>query len=294
MRQHRARQQHRLNESKKDRATRVRALEREECPDPARVPEQDNDKSQVGGVYSKTWSNKDEILKSYFSWQQNSVMLLSVLWCYWQLSYPPTSSARMAFEDRFSPDTAKSPNSASEVQQNSPESSRTSAYTCQIINHNYLSAKKEDLYSTNLKQNEETKPFFRITSYALDKEESSSSNEDSTSLKYSIHNILQPNFGKNAILQTKTKPSKIGFKPYEKPAPLGSLCQTVSQIGKTNVCEVKEKKEEIKKDEVKETEKDNSDIPTLWPAWVYCTRYSDRPSSGKNLLFCYTFLWPVS
>jgi hypothetical protein len=19
----------------------------------------------------------------------------------------------------------------------------------------------------------------------------------------------------------------------------------------------------------------------LWPAWVYCTRYSDRPSSGK-------------
>lgn len=23
--------------------------------------------------------------------------------------------------------------------------------------------------------------------------------------------------------------------------------------------------------------------PTLWPAWVYCTRYSDRPSSGKNL-----------
>ncbi len=22
--------------------------------------------------------------------------------------------------------------------------------------------------------------------------------------------------------------------------------------------------------------------PILWPAWVYCTRYSDRPSSGKN------------
>lgn len=24
--------------------------------------------------------------------------------------------------------------------------------------------------------------------------------------------------------------------------------------------------------------------PQLWPAWVYCTRYSDRPSSGKSLL----------
>lgn len=24
--------------------------------------------------------------------------------------------------------------------------------------------------------------------------------------------------------------------------------------------------------------------PLLWPAWVYCTRYSDRPSSGKKLV----------
>jgi len=24
--------------------------------------------------------------------------------------------------------------------------------------------------------------------------------------------------------------------------------------------------------------------PMLWPAWVYCTRYSDRPSSGKALI----------
>ncbi|KAK6620135.1 hypothetical protein RUM44_006535 [Polyplax serrata] len=24
----------------------------------------------------------------------------------------------------------------------------------------------------------------------------------------------------------------------------------------------------------------------LWPAWVYCTRYSDRPSSGEFLFFC--------
>lgn len=28
----------------------------------------------------------------------------------------------------------------------------------------------------------------------------------------------------------------------------------------------------------------NSGSANLWPAWVYCTRYSDRPSSGKNLL----------
>lgn len=26
--------------------------------------------------------------------------------------------------------------------------------------------------------------------------------------------------------------------------------------------------------------------PMLWPAWVYCTRYSDRPSSGKTRVSC--------
>lgn len=27
----------------------------------------------------------------------------------------------------------------------------------------------------------------------------------------------------------------------------------------------------------------SSSKPMLWPAWVYCTRYSDRPSSGRPL-----------
>ena len=30
--------------------------------------------------------------------------------------------------------------------------------------------------------------------------------------------------------------------------------------------------------------------PMVWPAWVYCTRYSDRPSSGKSLSFNYDFI----
>ncbi|NXB12557.1 HME1 protein, partial [Cnemophilus loriae] len=28
--------------------------------------------------------------------------------------------------------------------------------------------------------------------------------------------------------------------------------------------------------------KPDSQQPLVWPAWVYCTRYSDRPSSGKE------------
>ncbi|KAK9503622.1 hypothetical protein O3M35_010142 [Rhynocoris fuscipes] len=27
----------------------------------------------------------------------------------------------------------------------------------------------------------------------------------------------------------------------------------------------------------------SSSEQTVWPAWVYCTRYSDRPSSGKAI-----------
>lgn len=30
------------------------------------------------------------------------------------------------------------------------------------------------------------------------------------------------------------------------------------------------------------TSKSGSGTPMVWPAWVYCTRYSDRPSSGKS------------
>ena len=33
-----------------------------------------------------------------------------------------------------------------------------------------------------------------------------------------------------------------------------------------------------KSEELKKTEKDGY----LWPAWVYCTRYSDRPSAGPR------------
>ncbi|KAG5879777.1 hypothetical protein JTB14_004118 [Gonioctena quinquepunctata] len=115
-------------------------------------------------------------------------------------------------------------------------------------------------------------------------------------LKYSINNILKPDFGKTAVLKTRTVP-KITFKPYEKcektkdlkplMAPLGSLCQTVSQIGNTgkripepipraqSPVKPLSNTEEGKKDE-------DGNVPQLWPAWVYCTRYSDRPSSGPR------------
>ncbi|KAL3287674.1 hypothetical protein HHI36_002141 [Cryptolaemus montrouzieri] len=213
---------------------------------------------------------------------------------------------------------------------NSPESSRTLPYTCLTVPQNqetlkehYLSSSSNSPTSFGAQKLEQDRSFIRITSFALPSPKQERSENDSPvsyrnspspsgsvtssgtrsptpnnneptiqTLKYSIFNILQPDFGKKAVLKTKSCSSKISFKPYEtkpsgdlKAAPLGSLCQTVSQIGSAKrtvetvksplsssagSCSDVEKKEE------------GSSVPTVWPAWVYCTRYSDRPSSGPR------------
>ncbi|XP_022909835.2 homeobox protein engrailed-1a-like [Onthophagus taurus] len=107
-------------------------------------------------------------------------------------------------------------------------------------------------------------------------------------LKYSIRNILQPDFGKSAVQKIKTSP-KISFKPYENDkkaqAPLGSLCQTVSQIGKVqDVPRIKspESNKSMTSSGEEGGKSEDGKVPPVWPAWVYCTRYSDRPSSGPR------------
>lgn len=255
----------------------------------------------------------------------------------------------MAFEDRSSPDTAASPCTSDCGGKfntpNSPESTRTSPFTCITIpssqNHHSYSSRSDEESPKNLvvpKMEHPERSFFRIASYALPSPKrecdrhspisyrspspidsvassvsSSSSNEPVIhTLKYSITNILQPEFGKNAIFKSRFT-EKVSFRPYESIAneqkklfgvpPLGSLCQTVSQIGSSTSNAsllspgstsgggiiphsqsppLKSPGSVVSNEEVK---KDESTVPKLWPAWVYCTRYSDRPSSGK-LHFC--------
>ncbi|GBP81900.1 Segmentation polarity homeobox protein engrailed [Eumeta japonica] len=75
--------------------------------------------------------------------------------------------------------------------------------------------------------------------------------------------------------------------------PLGGLRQTVSQIGErdgeTKVTDLSSKRPDSASSMVSSTSsgtssqdasQSQSSNATLWPAWVYCTRYSDRPSSG--------------
>ncbi|XP_065167999.1 homeobox protein engrailed-2b-like [Atheta coriaria] len=241
----------------------------------------------------------------------------------------------MAFEDRSSPNTATSPNSDINHQHhntpNSPESTRTSPFTCTMISkthQTYISPPAspvsrrglafDSVNTPSVKIEQQEKTFLRITSYALPSpkhEEDTSSryshSEASSSpppddeeptiqtLKYSITNILQPDFGKSAVLRTKVTP-KIAFKPYEsdvKPfdrAPLGSLCHAVSRIGKSTNIKSPEPIPPPRKspspatpilpspEELTKAKSDDSSVPQLWPAWVYCTRYSDRPSSGPR------------
>ncbi|KAJ8963778.1 hypothetical protein NQ317_013170 [Molorchus minor] len=237
----------------------------------------------------------------------------------------------MAFEDRSSPNTAASPSSSGSGQgnsPNSPESTRTSPYTCVTINHEnnprgFLSGPTSSPHFGVPKSEQQERSFFRITSFALPSPKGDSERQSPMSyrspspaesvsstrsspvqneptiqpLKYSITNILKPEFGKSAVLKTKTP--RIPFKPYErfeepkesKPfgvAPLGSLCQTVSQIGSS----VSRTPEPIPRSRSpvkatlsspEDTKKDgDGNVPQLWPAWVYCTRYSDRPSSGPR------------
>ena len=73
-------------------------------------------------------------------------------------------------------------------------------------------------------------------------------------LKFSIENILRPDFGRQ-IKQERCSPRPT-FSPNETP-----------------------RKHSIE-----------SEQPTHWPAWVFCTRYSDRPSSGRGNFVILNFI----
>lgn len=95
--------------------------------------------------------------------------------------------------------------------------------------------------------------------------DSSNNDPSNSSLKFSIDNILKADFGRritDPLNIRKSKPKKIIPEMREDSSKIAGPVD----LSKT---EEKEKKEEKQ--------------PILWPAWVYCTRYSDRPSSGMVL-----------
>lgn len=107
--------------------------------------------------------------------------------------------------------------------------------------------------------------------------------------------------------QSHQTQSPMHTKPPQTTPPLGNLCKTVSQIGRPQITATPasispksdrsslisppnaQKSADI--DSSDDTRSESSmikdDNGQMWPAWVFCTRYSDRPSSGeyRRLIF---------
>lgn len=108
----------------------------------------------------------------------------------------------------------------------------------------------------------------------------------------------QPDFSsKYSFEYLKSKEKEVSTLP-----PLGGLRQTVSQIGETK--EDRPKIQEVQKrpdsansmvssassgavscGSADANSQNSQGNASLWPAWVYCTRYSDRPSSGEFVFY---------
>ncbi|XP_045782835.1 homeobox protein invected-like [Maniola jurtina] len=143
------------------------------------------------------------------------------------------------------------------------------------VNQNYMNyTRKNDLnerYSPKLNENESSRDFI-----------------NQGCLKFSIDNILKADFGRR-ITDPLTKRKTLKARQYEVKATPVKEVQAPPKEVETRVPEVKGDKGAIdlsKGDDscsnASSTPGTTSDGPMVWPAWVYCTRYSDRPSSGRS------------
>lgn len=113
-----------------------------------------------------------------------------------------------------------------------------------------------------------------------------------TPLPFSVDNILRPEFGKLGRCTTASAvPHKRSVSPllkkakghqiYEKAPPPDdsiSVTSTKDSMSPRPTTDCDDLSSDKGNDD-SSTEKDHNG--KAWPAWVYCTRYSDRPSSGK-------------
>lgn len=133
-------------------------------------------------------------------------------------------------------------------------------------------------------------------------------NFNETSLKFSIDNILKPSFGRRITdpLLKRNKPTRKSGNSHrtsntERTGRISTSIDSSSnasslttndkktssadQTGSKALSNVNSNTTESTTDtnaKASTTASDsNSKGPLSWPAWVYCTRYSDRPSSGK-------------
>ena len=113
-----------------------------------------------------------------------------------------------------------------------------------------------------------------------------------SSLPFSVDNILRPNFGQRTRLLSSPSSSCCSSPFLTSPPP--PLCSLTSSPTSTSVKDEPKSSDESSGVDLTcprgQTSKEDDELPPgmvrgtngqLWPAWVFCTRYSDRPSSGE-------------
>ncbi|CAH2056481.1 unnamed protein product, partial [Iphiclides podalirius] len=115
-------------------------------------------------------------------------------------------------------------------------------------------------------------------------------------LKFSIDNILKADFGRR-ITDPLNKRKNLKSRSFEAKAPAKEvLLPSKPEVLETRVPEVKPSDKGAidlsKSDDGSSNQSSTTSTtvgengPMVWPAWVYCTRYSDRPSSECDALAC--------
>ncbi|KAL3287683.1 hypothetical protein HHI36_002150 [Cryptolaemus montrouzieri] len=129
--------------------------------------------------------------------------------------------------------------------------------------------------------NQSPKPIDNFYNNQNNSTKTNNDNASGTSLKFSIDNILKADFGRritDPINIRKTKPRKVIPESFDDSLkPSGPVDLTKTDANDKNG-----------------TTTDGSKPPMMWPAWVYCTRYSDRPSSGKLFNYVAHFTVPMT
>lgn len=129
-------------------------------------------------------------------------------------------------------------------------------------------------------------------------------NFNENNLKFSIDNILKPSFGcritdpllkRNKSMRKSAVSHKLTYKnintSHDDIKSTESIAHITSEscekkkfsLPHDEFCQTSTNKESVDVNSSEQSDKPNSNGtgPLSWPAWVYCTRYSDRPSSGK-------------
>ena len=111
-------------------------------------------------------------------------------------------------------------------------------------------------------------------------------------LPFSVDNILRPNFGQRSRLFSSPSSSCCSSPILTSPPP--PPCSLTSSPTSTSVKDEPKSSDESSGVDLTgprgQASKEEDGVPPgmvrgpngqLWPAWVFCTRYSDRPSSGE-------------